>query len=452
MNDSLVTNASSTVSGTLTQQAQVHPAVAAFITLVVLATSLGLFVYFFLQKRTMRDEVQCHFALELLAIVITAFTAFLAIATGVVTQAATARGNFGFLTFYFVGPAAVWAGARALLTWAVPKVRFVMPSADVEGFMKLSEDRLGWVDYSAWREKIGRFSDAIARMEMHFIDDLLPKVFYHGASNIHRPSEAQIRTVFIYRGTSIIKLQRIQGMYSGIGERPRLYLPSTSSTTGGKLRSVHAFQEGCSVVDIHAHANGDWVPTMSDGIDCIVCTIYENDAVDVGDYLYIDTTKYVEQDPRAYVELSVLSDVRFRNLQFWELRASTVSGRQPVPLIFRHLPGDGATDSVANKSIVDSFSLWIKMLRAWHESAKASSRSDSRIVAFLDELWSALDLRPGGEGDLWERYVQSEAFVGRHAFWNRNQEAVLIATFEWDRLPTASLPSDGDARITRAIA
>jgi hypothetical protein len=404
---------------------------------VILIVCLSLVVYYF-SLRQPRERVRYTIVMHLMALIITAFVAFLALSTGTMHEITKVQGGIAGFAITFVGVPAIWAAVIIFLRWfdsdVIPhveeEIETVLQSRATSLLLRRSEERLGWIDYNTWKARVAvQCRRMIEAAEVRFIDDLLPKAYYHGDIIYARPSEPKIRTLFIYTPGGIIKFQRIEGRYSGNGNRPRVYLPSTTSTGTGRLGSVHFFARDGVITDGGVHQHGAWVEAPHDVIDCLICTLYENDVPDRGDYLYVDTRKYLPFDymETAEVELSTLVlQIKRKpgNITYWQLRGSTDVDLQPVPLIFRPYTDQPQMGTRARAAIKSTFSGWAQIL-----AAPIPATIPVEATALVGQIGQLLDhpdiAQSGLSGFLDRNDSTAMSFVARQS------STVLISLFEW---------------------
>ncbi|HEY4308906.1 MAG TPA: hypothetical protein VGN12_05595 [Pirellulales bacterium] len=405
---------------------------------IILIVALGLVVFYF-SLRTIRESVRYNIVLQLMALIITAFVAFLAVATGSLEQVASLGGKIGLITFSFAGAPAIFFASLFLCKWISRDLSFadehfigILQARDTARLIQFAEKRLGWIDYEEWKQTIGAGSrQAIESDETYFIDDLLPKVYYHGDRRHIRPARPEISTLVVYTTSGPIKIQRIRGEYIGGVARPRLHMQSTSSTDAGSIKNIHFFARNGTITTSGTHEHGAWVDTHEDSIDCLVCTIYDGDVPSDGDYLYVDPGKYLPVDEAgdAVVEVAVLIAaqqeklIAMRGPSLWHLRASANSNLPPVPFIFFRASEKPLVDGAAQKAMNATFGPWLQLLEEYRNDPATSVHART----FLDQCSQRL----GPAGNLTSLF----AATSRGWFYaSRHVTDVVIAVFEWGRV------------------
>jgi hypothetical protein len=308
-----------------------------------------LLYYFFARTNKFLDAFHQKLAMGLFSVTVTTIVVILGLALPV-DVLGQLSGRIGFITFTLAGPPAIW-----VVVFLITAKVFNSPvlGADLElNFVALGRNlephyrRLGWNHYRHWRAELNSYQRVIERSELHFIDDLLPKVFYHGRFDLLKPQRVTNTTLFFFSQKGAVKFQRIQGEARiENGKRSEIYLPQTSSTPEGRTTCLHFIRNEDRLAQTGKHTHGEWKIAPFKNIDMLLVAVYENDELEDGDYVYIDVSKYIDLESMdsAALNMMIVSDRCIEEYNVWEVAASLVSTEKPVPLMFRTL------DSQANR-------------------------------------------------------------------------------------------------------
>jgi hypothetical protein len=277
-------------------------------------------------------------------------------------------GTTGLITFNIAGPAAIWITVFLITAKQFPVLN-TAPEQRNSG-LNLALERhyrvLGFIYYRDWFAGLSAVRSILERSEMYFIDDLLPKVFYHGPFGLIKPQNVLTSTLFVYSKRKAVKFQRIRGrVRTEGGIRSRVYLTQTASTQGGQVSCLHLIRSGDTLLQTARHVQGEWKPAPVNTIDFLIVAVYESDDVDVGDYIYVDISKYIdiEQMEEASVDVAIVCDKQIDEFNVWEVSTSLASTEKPVPLMFHSLQAqtDRRTKTEIEKNavqIADMFGKW----------------------------------------------------------------------------------------------
>lgn len=213
-----------------------------------------------------------------------------------------------------------------------------------------------FLNTSGLRDVIGEQCEQEKQLttEMHFIEEMLPKVFYTNYEVI-RPQGVHITTTFLYHESGIVKLQRVRGKFS---RRPAsLFLAAAPSTPDGEVKSFCLdVSSGGGNDKVEAFAHGQWRPNVVPVVDCTLVAIYTND-VTASDYIYVDTKKYLSPDRGAFCKtrLAILSNRVFYEHQNWEMSFSGDANNDPVvPLVFE-VSSNSKEENYERRMMVEDF-------------------------------------------------------------------------------------------------
>lgn len=278
-------------------------------------------------------------------------------------------GPTGVVTFNLIGPIAI-----LVIVLKISRNAFISKSNTIterhipviNEALERHYQMLGFTYYRNWLAELDSFRRVIKKSELHFIDDLLPKVFYHGPYGLLKPQNVINTTLFFFTQKRAVKFQRIQGTTHAVGnKRPEVYLPQTSSTPQGQISCLHFIRNGNKIGQTACHTHGDWKEAPFNDLDLLLLAVYENDEIDAGDYVYVDISKYVDLGSMddAIVNLMIVSDRRIEEFNVWEVSASLASMEKPVPLMFHNL--DSQTGKRTATDVEKNIEQITKMFEEW---------------------------------------------------------------------------------------
>jgi hypothetical protein len=260
--------------------------------------SFGVLLYFLVERTNkFLDVFHQKLAIGLFSITVTNIVVILGLALpdDVLGQLS---GRMGVITFTLAGPPAIWAMVFFILARVFGNpVLSAHLAENVHAFknLELHHKRLGWDYYRHWRAKLNSYRRVIEKSELHFIDDLLPKVFYHGSFDLLKPQGVTHTTLFFFSRKGAVKFQRIQAEARiENGKRSEIYLPQTPSTPEGQTSCLHFIRNENRLAQTGRHTHGDWKIAPFNKIDMLLVAVYENDELEDGDYVYVDVSKYVD--------------------------------------------------------------------------------------------------------------------------------------------------------------
>lgn len=356
-------------------------------------------------------------------------------------------GSEGVMTINVAGPAAIFIvilkiTANVFRTKLAATAERAATAPVLSDIFESYYRRLGFYNYRTWFPQLRSFQRVIESLsEPHFIDDLLPKVFYHGPHGILKPQGVTNTTLFVFSGRTAVKFQRIRGSVQTCGDRcSQVYLPHTPSTSGGEISSMHFIRGGAGIKESAYHRHGEWIVPPTDDFDILLLAIYENDAVESGDYVYVDVSKYVDLESmdEATVELAIVSDRPVEEFKLWEVSASFVSTERPVPLMFKDLDKQANGRTVVfnrnMRQICEMFEGWDDIIdqAIGGKCGKGIGVSAKQVRDFLVKVKSVI---AGDETD--------PATLSFHEFFRRppaedcvvcklkHQRNVILSTFAW---------------------
>lgn len=412
--------------------------------LVLGAVSFGVLTYFLSRRSDSLTLFHEKLATGLFSVMVTTIVVVigLQLPQEVIGQVS---GKVGVITFTLAGPPAIWAMVFVITAkvFGLPigsagvdrRVNFLWP--DIRAHYK----SLGWDYYRDWRAELNSYQRVIEKSESHFINDLLPKVFYHGPHDLLKPKRITNSTVFFFSCKGAVKFQRIQGeACSENGRRSEIYLPQTSSTPEGRTTCLHFIHNGNRLAQIGRHTHGEWKVVPFKKIDILLVAVYENDELEDGDYVYVDVSKYVDQGSMdcASLDLAIVSDRRIEEYNVWEVAASLVSGEKPVPLMFHNL------DCQVNKRTAETVKTNLeragRMLSGWDvvldQALKGTLGSTTGVSR--EEIEEVFRKVKNALGD----YVANQETATLQEIFNapvtdcvitrlKQQQNVILSTFTW---------------------
>lgn len=406
--------------------------------------SLGMLFFFVAKPEASASHFHQKLAILIFSVTVTVTVVLLGALPETQKTVNEVVGSVGALTFNIAGPVAVWAAVFlitthvfALKTGAAPDEPYTLvPNKTLE-----RRDRmLGFDYYRTWYANLDAFRRVIEKSELHFIDDLLPKVFYHGPYGLLKPQRVVNSTLFVFSKGRAVKLQRIQGSVRTEGEkRSRVYLPHTLSTPGGQISCLHFIRGENGVTQTACHTHGDWKEAPLNNIDILLVAIYENDELENGDYVYVDVSKYVdlERMDDAVVELAVISDRLIEEYNVWEVSSSLASTEKPVPLMFRNLYSQtgrrAAVEVDKNRErIAKMFDGWVAALdnALTGRLGRATGVSRDEAVDFLLKAKATLsgdDASASSFEQVFRELPAEDCVFSRFP----RQRNVILSTFAW---------------------
>lgn len=413
----------------------------------VAGVSLGILLFFFVARADASTSgFHQNLTMLIFSVTVTVMVVLLGALPETQKRVNEVAGNIGALTFNIAGPAAVWAAVFLITTHVFGS----KPDAAGErrNTLVLNEAlerhyrMLGFDYYRTWYANLNAFRHVIEKSELHFIDDLLPKVFYHGPYGLLKPRKVVNSTLFVFSKGRAVKFQRIQGSVRTEGDkRSRVYLPHTPSTPGGQISCLHFTRGENGINHTACHTHGDWKEAPLNKIDIMLVAVYENDELENGDYVYVDVSKYIdfEQMDEATVELAIVSDRLVEEFNVWEVSASLASTERPVPLMFRNLDSQTGrrTPAEADKSreqVARMFEGWGKAMdRALSGSfGQPTGVSRDEVLSFLHKVKETLaDGSPEATASSFQqllRQLPAEDCVFSRLKHQRN---VILSTFAW---------------------
>jgi len=406
--------------------------------------SLGMLFFFVAKRDASTSNFHQKLAILIFSVTVTVMVVLLGALPETQKRVNEVVGSVGALTINIAGPAAVWAAVFlitshvfALKTGAAPDEPYTLV---LNRTLEQRDRMLGFDYYRTWYANLNAFRRVIEKSELHFIDDLLPKVFYHGPYGLLKPRQIVNSTLFVFSKGRAVKLQRIQGSVRTEGEkRSRVYLPHTPSTPGGQISCLHFIRGENGINQTACHTHGDWKEAPLNNIDILLVAVYENDEMENGDYVYVDVSKYVdlERMDDAVVELAVVSDRLIEEYNVWEVSASLASTEKPVPLMFRNLHGraDRRTAAEANRNrerIAKMFDGWggaLDHALSGH-IGQTTGVSRNEAIDFLLEVKATLS---DGDADASSFQEVLRKMPAEDCVFSRlpRQRNVILSTFAW---------------------
>ncbi len=422
-----------------------NPANIALIFVVVIGMLSMRFLYFFFISRAddITDPFHQNLTIGAFSIVVTALLVLLGLMPATQTAVSSATGTIGIVTFNIAGPAAIWITVFMITARHFP-VSNTPPEAQGSG-LNLALERhyrmLGFVYYRDWFAGLSAVRSVIEKSEMYFIDDLLPKVFYHGPFGLIKPRDVISSTLFVYNKSKAVKFQRIQGQARNIGGvRSQIYLTQTASTQGGEITCLHFILSGEHLLQTARHTHGEWKLAPVNTIDFLIVAVYENDEIDAGDYIYVDISKYIdlEQLEDATVEVAIVSDRGIEDFNVWEVSTSLASTEKPVPLMFHNLKAQTSkrTNSDVEKNscqISDMFGKWGLIMDRALDGKLGQTRgvSTAEVQELLTEVKRIL-AKDGSEDRTFQDLLQKPPAADCVVSKLKHQRNVILTTFSWD--------------------
>ena len=396
--------------------------------------------------------------------VVTATVILLGLITLADTGANTLNAKTAFLNFNFTGAPAVWIvvfwfTTRTIFSKSRKVTDLHAPAPNINNDLAPSRNYeshhqgLGFQYYRQWKNGLKKFRPVIDKSrEFHFVEDLLPKIFYHGQFDLLKPQKVTNTTLFIFSKGKAVKFQRIQGEErTNDTQCSKVYLPQTKSTPGGELSCLHFIRSDNAIIETARHEHGDWKETPFNDIDIMLLAIYENDDVENGDYVYVDVSKYVdlERMDTATVEIAIVSDRQMVEFNVWEVSACLESRERPMPLMFRNLDdtqaGKRAVADVKKniEHIVNMFEGWDTILDQAFDGhlGELKSITGKEVKEFLHKVKSALasddsDADTISFQELFRHPPAVDCVISKL----KHQQNVILSTFAWVQQVPKSLP------------
>lgn len=409
--------------------------------------SLGILLFYFVARAdNSTNPFHQRLAIMIFSVMVTAMVVLLGALPETQKKVNEVAGNVGALTIYIAGPAAVWAAVFLITTHVFPSKTAAAAEREsplLNDALRIHYRTLGFDYYRAWFAKLNAFRRVIEHSELHFIDDLLPKVFYHGPYGLLKPREVVNSTLFIFSREVAVKLQRIRGVVRTDGDkRSRIYLPHTPSTPGGQISCLHFIRGGNGISQIACHTHGDWKEAPLENIDILLIAVYENDELANGDYVYVDISKYIDLEKMedASVELAIISDRPMEEFNVWEVSASLASTEKPVPLMFRNLNSQIGRRTAAEvdrnrEQVAQMFDGWGKIIdqALAGRLGQPAGMSRDEVESFLLKVKGTMSESADGAGptsfqELFRTLPAEDCVFSRL----KRQHNVILSTFAWE--------------------
>ncbi|SRR5258706_11457385 len=407
--------------------------------------SFGVLLFFFIARTDISlNAFHQKLAIGIFSVTVTTIVVILALALPANTFGEFS-GRIGFVTFTLAGPPAIWAMVFVITArvFGDPTLsaslghNAIVVSQGIPGHYKI----LGWDYYRDWRAGLNSYQRVIEKSELHFIDDLLPKVFYHGRFDLLKPQGVTNTTLFFFSRKGAVKFQRIQATARiENGKRSEIYLPQTSSTPEGRTTCLHFIRNEDRLAQTGRHIHGDWKVAPFKNIDILLVAVYENDQLDDGDYVYVDVSKYVDRElmDNASLDLVIVSDRRIEEYNVWEVAASLVSTEKPVPLMFRKV------DSQVNKrnvAVVEkNLDQVVKLFGDWDVVLDQAAKgllgttvgiSGDEVEEFFLKVKGALGGYEVEDANAFQSLFRRPAATDCVITRLKHQQNVILSTFTW---------------------
>jgi len=401
------------------------------------------------KRRSPLSGVQEKVADALMSIGITALVVSLAaVRPGFVTGiAATVTVDKGIITLG--GPIAVLysayksiSGVRA--THSLKVTDYTNVKSVIEHQFRLAAFKY----YRDWQPELGDFGKVIEdqEKELHFIEDLLPKVFYHGRHELLKPKDVTLTTFFFFSKQKAIKFQRIEGTVRvAPGKRSQIYLAQTPSTPAGRTPGFHFFRSGSGEILAGKHVHGEWKDVQGKKFNLLIVSKYDEDDDPNGDYIFVDVSKYVDfhTGDNATVRFALVSDRPTNEFDIWDVSASLVTTARPVPLIFRRL--HSMSEQRKPKHVEKQKKRVSKMLDDWDrvldqvftgnfrvdKKTSDDKTSKEEVIKFLDDVRNTMSEKKDTLSftDFFRALPGVECIVCEL----KEQQNLILSTFAWGR-------------------
>jgi len=402
--------------------------------------------YLLLRRKSIAlTPVQWRVVYALISIAVTAVFVALGALSPDLFSAVAAKIKVGEGTLTIGGPIAVlisvYKGVSSVRANRLKEEK-VTECIDVKSVLEHQFRLSAFKYYGDWKAELGDFRKVIQTQEseLHFIEDLLPKVFYHGSRELLKPKNVTTTTLFLFLKDKAIKFQRIQGnVRIERDKRAEIYLAQTPSTPTGRAPGFHFFRCENGANQVARHVHGEWKDAPSNKIDLLITSLYEGDEVVSGDYVYVDVSKYVnfECGESATVNLAIISDRPIAEFRLWDVSASVVNTARPVPLIFRKLGGvDGRRTPRSVKRQKEKIA---KLFEGWDQIIDQAAignlgadvgTSKEEVEQFLRRVKNALAQDNSVSFiELFKKLPGKDCIVCKL----EDQQNVILSTFAWRR-------------------
>ncbi len=358
--------------------------------------------------------------------------------------------TLGFFTASIVGPAALWLVALLVFVKVVPPPDIgISPLAlqRLESFARELDSSTGWSSFEDWKTELGPLRTVLEGEEESNIKHLLNASFITGAGQ-RKLREPSIETLFVFpknpdSGTRrAVKFQRITG--NAKTGREAVYLTASPTGMDGSVQSYFfALSPGGSLLEPRALTNAaDWYGVGAGMFDGILVAFYQDKGALPGDWLQVQTPKYVEAEDRANVVLGLTaaSSLATTKEAFWEMRSATFAAQGLIPLLFQHREdGNGL---LGGKGFSRGFARWLTDLDLVAVgSSGGASDSWRQARAFLGQVRSSLyhGLPAGGCAGILEATAYPRHIT--HKF--EGQVNPVLLTFLWGTPQPEPSPSAG---------
>lgn len=335
------------------------------------------------------------------------------------------KASLGLFSLGIVGPAAMWIAALLIFNYTMPEeLLFRQPSSEEAAeWIRWAEESGGWLQYDPWRDRLGNTISVIEEDEEYFISFLLPRVYYHG-HHVSKLRDPKIETLFVYTEKVVLKFQRIWG--HRINDiPPDVYMSAVASMPGGRIDPYYFVRRNRQIIHAEKLTLGSWNKITFRPIDCLLISIYYDDILPSGDWIYIDVGKYRDRAHSGAGELmlGVWSTREISDFQIWEIAPTQLVNTTPAPLLFREISSALHTEGEVPAGLYS----WIEILDEYMLTSKDEVPPRSFLNKILDVLKTD-GLNLGSFSDL----LKHESLLARQYYEISGPANDIFAAFLWE--------------------
>ncbi|MGD2084575.1 MAG: hypothetical protein PVH61_00175 [Candidatus Aminicenantes bacterium] len=343
------------------------------------------------------------------------------------------RSTVGIMSITIVGPAALWLAALFILNNIVfkedqPVVEKLSLPEVIDYMSRENEKREGWNNYCDWKQ----YLESIKRdniQEEEFIRTMLSRVYYHGLKGYHKLKDVNLQTLLVYLGKDKrIKFQIIKGKREK--EPTNIYMAALASFKHNpdEVFAHYIIRDEEGVLKDFGPI-GKGVKSVPQITDCLIIALY-NEALDRGDWIYVDLPKYVSDIVKnpAEMDLAILSTLPIEEFKIWEMRASRLIYTEPAPLLFREYKSSPAKS--INKSFIKNLKSWFKFLDINIKQKENGVKGKTRdlLMKIIEEIRTHCKDKEISFSDL----LEHQKFQNKRSINDKSLTNGIITIFRWD--------------------
>jgi hypothetical protein len=244
------------------------------------------------------------------------------------------------------GPAVTWVATLLIFSYIFP-----LPAITSDSFvdtLRAQQLREGWRTFPEWVKELGPLRPVVERDEVSQVRQVMDSTYYTGAGR-QKINFPIIQSLFVFlEGKGVLKIQRVTGSKGDVAEvyfngHSTLGVPATKTVLLAKIKDI------VNVSD--TGSKGDWTEIRSEFLDCLIVSLFENEAMSPeGDFIFINTPKYL-QSGTATLDVGVLAAQDIDDPKVWLLRGFPYPLHDEVPVVFKRVfvRWDHAIDPLMSK-------------------------------------------------------------------------------------------------------